>query len=579
MKVIDRTVSSDVLVIGGGLAGCLAALEAKEVLGQKGEVAIVDKGYLSRSGQSAFAAGIWTFFDPDQDDMGLWLEEIVTSGEYLNDQMWCRQLYEVGHIVARKLDHWGEDLKTRIFEKDEKGSMIRRQSRGHHYTRHVVINSLPMMSVLRKQLVQAGVKIYDRIMVTDLFSDKDGIAGAAGFNYREGVTCLFTAPAIIAASAGSSFKTTYMGVRNLTGDLQAAAFDHGAAVTNMEQFYSNTVARDFDIHGLNLYVGVGGRFINGLGREFMWDYHPLLGSRANLQNLAVSFAREVDEGRGPISLDITKATAEDQALCRKILPESFKIWDRGGVSPFAKAVPWMVALRGTCAGGGGIKIDLDCRTSLKGLYAAGDICWIGPHGVYSFGGINIGFTSVSGYIAGQKAAQYRKSLGTAVQPVIAKEELKARLHGRMAPLTRAKGVQPEEAVRHLQECIVPYQTAYLKSAQTLNQADARLTNIEKEEVPALVARSSHDLVKAIEVENMAKLAKLMVHASIIREESRGFHFREEFPFTDNEHWLKLIILRKGPGGEISVSMEEVETPFVKPSEQRSLPPGVKKQKA
>src|SRR4030042_2189220 len=110
MKVIDQKISSDVLVVGGGLAGCLAALEAKETLGNDVQVVIVDKGLISRSGQSPFAAGIWTFFDPDQDDMDLWLEEIITSGEYLNDQLWCRQLYETGHGVALKVDHWATEL-------------------------------------------------------------------------------------------------------------------------------------------------------------------------------------------------------------------------------------------------------------------------------------------------------------------------------------------------------------------------------------------------------------------------------------------------------------------------------------
>ena len=281
-----------------------------------------------------------------------------------------------------------------------------------------MINSATMMAVLRRKLIEKGIRIHDRIMMTDLFCDEDCTLGAMGFDYQQDLTYVFAAPAVVVASAGAGFKTTYMGVKNITGDLQAQAFEQGAVLTGMEQFYSNTVARDFDIHGLNLYVGVGGRFINGKGEEFMWDYHPTLGNRANLQNLAVAFSQEVDAGRGPISFDITLASEEDRALCRKILPESFKIWDRSGTSPFAQAVPWMVALRGTSAGGGGLKIDLDCATNIKGLFGAGDICWMGPHGVYSFGGINIGFTSVSGYVAGQRAAAYRKSSGRDAPPPI-----------------------------------------------------------------------------------------------------------------------------------------------------------------
>ncbi|MFB3885987.1 MAG: FAD-dependent oxidoreductase [Thermodesulfobacteriota bacterium] len=576
MKTIDQKITGDVLVIGGGLAGCLAALEAKEALGREGRVVIVDKGFLSRSGQSPFAAGIWTFFDPDQDDMGLWLEEIVTSGEYLNDQLWCKQLFELGHVVALKLDRWARELGQSVFLKDEKGRMLRRQSRGHHHSRHVMINSLPMMDTLRQRLIQKGVEIYDRIMITDLSCNPEGMSGAAGFNYQQDTPHLFFAPAMVLAASGSGFKATYLGHRNLTGDLQVAAFEEGAALTNMEQFYSNTVARDFDIHGLNLYVGVGGRFLNGLDQEFMWDYHPELGNRAPLQYLTVAFSHEVAEGRGPIHLDITRASQKDQDLCRQILPESFRIWDRAGVSPFSAKVPWMMALRGTCAGGGGIRIDLDCQTTVKGLYAAGDICWIGPHGTYSFGGINIGFTSVSGYVAGEKAAQYRKSLGPVDETRPLEKELKERLRQRMAPLTRSGGKAPEEALLLLQEAIVPYTVSYLKSAQTLNQALSRVSVLEKEQVPNLEVHSAHDLVKAIEVENMIKLSRMMLQASLLREESRGFHFRKEFPYTDNEHWLKRILIKEGPEDTLITETEEVDTPFVKPKELRSLPPGVKR---
>ena len=576
MKVIDQKISSDVLVVGGGLAGCLAALEAKEALGNDGKVVIVDKGFISRSGQSPFAAGIWTIFDPEQDDMNLWLEEIITSGEYLNDQPWCRQLYETGHVVARKVDRWATELGKSVFVKDDKGKMIRRKSRGHNYTQHVVINSLQMMDTLRQKMIQSGVKIYDRIMITDLFCNKDGVTGVAGLNYRLDTTHLFTAPAVILAASGSGFKATYMGHRNLTGDLQVAAFDQGVTLTNMEQFYSNTVAREFDIHGLNLYVSVGGRFLNRLDEEFMWNYHHL-GSRAPLQHLAVAFSHEVAEGRGPITLDITKASQKDQELCRQILPESFRVWDRAGKSPFTTKIPWMVALRGTCAGGGGLKIDLDCRTNMRGLYGGGDICWIGPHGTYSFGGINIGFTSVSGYVAGQKAAQYRKSLGQDVETKVPQKEIKARMHQRMAPLTRKNGKTPEEGLRLLQEIIVPYQVAYLKTAQRLNDALSKLNALERDLLPSLIARSSHDLVKAVELENMVKLGKLMVQSSLLREESRGFHFREEFPKTDNEKWLKRILIQKGPNDTLLTTTEEVDTPFIKPKEARTIPPGVKKE--
>jgi succinate dehydrogenase/fumarate reductase flavoprotein subunit len=179
-------------------------------------------------------------------------------------------------------------------------------------------------------------------------------------------------------------------------------------------------------------------------------------------------------------------------------------------------------------------------------------------------------------VAGQKAAQYRKSLGQDAETKVPQKEIKARMHRRMAPLTRLKGITSEEGLRLLQEIIVPYQVAYLKTEQRLNEAYSKLEALEQDLLPILMARSSHDLVKAIELENMVKLGRLMVQSSLLREESRGFHFREDFPETDNEKWLKHILLQMGPDGKTLTTTEEVETPFIKPKEARSIPPGVKK---
>jgi succinate dehydrogenase/fumarate reductase flavoprotein subunit len=285
-------------------------------------------------------------------------------------------------------------------------------------------------------------------------------------------------------------------------------------------------------------------------------------------------SNEVAEGRGPIYLEIPHASQAEQDLCRKLLPQSFKVWDRAGVSPFAAPVPWMPVLQGTTSAGGGIKIDLNCSTNVNGLYAAGDICWIGPHGTYSLGGINIGFTSVSGYWAGQQAAQFRKFIGNE-QAEVPKTDISQRLGHRSAPLTCTKGESPEEAILLLQKFLFPYDIAYIKDRTKLTQALSGIEALEADIVPRLSAASLHDLVKAIEIENMAKIAKLMLQASLAREESRGFHFRKEFPYTDNENWLKLIMLQKESDGRVGITTQAVATPFVKPKAARSLPPGVK----
>lgn len=123
MKEVNRVIDCDVLVIGGGLAGCLAAISARETLGTDSTVVIVDKSKISRSGQSTFAAGIYTVFDPAEDDLDDWLEEIVHAGEYLNDQPWCRQLFENSLRVASNIDNWGTSYGKTVFLHDEQGGL------------------------------------------------------------------------------------------------------------------------------------------------------------------------------------------------------------------------------------------------------------------------------------------------------------------------------------------------------------------------------------------------------------------------------------------------------------------------
>ncbi|MBI4318443.1 MAG: FAD-binding protein [Chloroflexi bacterium] len=571
MREVNETINCDVLVVGGSLAGCSAAIAAKETLGSDSRIVVVDKAKTSRSGQSPFAAGIYTVFDPQEDDLQQWMEEIVSTGEYLNDQLWCQQLFEHSFRVANNIDTWGQSYGKVVFVRDENGRILRRRSRGHIHTRHNVINSLQMMDTLRRKMVEVGVKIVDRVMVTDLLGAENGVRGALGLSYWDDRTLSFKSKATVLSASGCGFKSIFLGHRNLTGDLLAAAFDVGARFAGMEQFHTNTGCKDYDIHGLNLYVGVGGRFLNGLGEEFMWRYHPVLGNRARLQDLVLSFCREVQEGRGPIYMDITRASEADEALCRAILPESFRLWDRAGVSPFKQKVEWVPSFKGTTASGGGIKVNLKCESNVPGLYGAGDLTWIAPHGTYSFGGINIGYTAVSGDLAGRHAAAFARE--TKESGEVSRTEIKEILTRRMISLKNVRGISPEEAVDQIQRAIIPYEVSYLKTPASIARAQQRMEEIEGEILPQVRSGSSHELVKAIEANSMVKVAKMMLAASLVREESRGFHHRVDFPLTDNEKWLKRVILQNDGRGGLDITTEQVETPYVQPKEAYSSPPG------
>jgi succinate dehydrogenase/fumarate reductase flavoprotein subunit len=568
----DEVAKSEVLVIGGGIAGTAAAISARRA---GADVTLVDKAVVARSGQSTFAAGIYAIYFPEKDNLDDWVEEMIDLGEYLNDQAWVDLLWEKNYQAAMELDRWGTEYGRQIFERDEKGKFIRRKSRGHIKTFHSIMNSIPMMETLKDKAIDLGVRIIERVMVTDFIRNKDRVIGALGFNPQNGKIYLFQANALIAAASGAGFKSAFMGHKNLTGDVLAAACRIGVAVQNMENVCSNTCARHFDIHGLNLFVNVGGKLTNGQGEEFMWKYRPDLGNRARMQDLTLAFCQEVEMGRGPIFMDLTSTSKGDQALCRKILPETFATFDAAGINLFAQKIEWMPAFMGTLNSGGGIRIGLDCATNLSGLFAAGDITPEPPHGTYSYGGVNIAFSHVSGIIAGERAADFAKREGEAWDNRNTKEDIRDGWERTLAPLKQISGIDSKEVIFHIQSKIIPKEYGYLRNQTTLEEGLSTLRSILKEEIPNLRARDPHELMRCLEARNLAEVGELILKAALYRKESRGWHFRKDFPYSDNKNWLKWVILtRQGEG--IKIEEVPVPTPRKSPLTEITVPPGVRR---
>jgi len=135
----DEVVKTEVLVIGGGIAGAAAAIAARKA---GAHVVLVDKAVVARSGQSTFAAGIYAVCFPERDNLDDWVDEMIDLGEYLNDQAWVDLLWERNYPIAMELDRWGTEYHWPILERDEKGNYVRRKSRGHIKTFHCIMSRL-----------------------------------------------------------------------------------------------------------------------------------------------------------------------------------------------------------------------------------------------------------------------------------------------------------------------------------------------------------------------------------------------------------------------------------------------------
>ncbi|MBI4317375.1 MAG: FAD-binding protein [Chloroflexi bacterium] len=553
--MISKTIDTDILVIGGGLAGCEAAIKAKR---EDNTVVLVDKGYVSRSGASPLAAGAINICLPE-DDKDVWLREIVQRGEYLNDQEWVKLQLENGYPLAMEIDAWGGAYGYEVLERDEQGALLRKQARGNINTRTCVVNALPMMQTMRRKALERKVTLVERVMVTDLVMEGDRVVGAIGLGYRDGNVYLFRAKSVVLAASGCGFKSFMIGHRNLTGEAQVMAYEAGAILRNLDQAMSSSTSRACDVHGLSLMVGLGGRYLNSLGEEFMWKYDPELGSRARLTRLTVGMAHEAAAGRGPLYLDLTRIDGPGQKLLRKIVPEAFRAFASLNIEPFARPMEWIPAFEGSLYHGGGIHIDTACASNLPGLYSAGDTTCTPEHGTWSITGLNLTFCTVSGDIAGRSAADYARQ---AAPPRLGKADAREKVARLLAPLDRPQGESADEIIYGIQEAIIPYEVAYIRSDDSLQKALGKIEGIRDGAVPWIKAGSLHELVKAIEARSMASVGEMIVKSALYRKESRGFQHRTDYPLTDNDDWLKWIMLQRGENGKMWVWGEAFPMPYV-----------------
>lgn len=546
----------DVLVIGGGPAGCFAAIKAKEAGADS--VVLVDKGWVGKSGCATFGAGSLKAFLPDLDDFDTWFGKAVEAGHYLNDQKWTEiHLAGVGECI-RELDAWGVE-----FERNQDGTYRRIEGQGSSEDRPIptlMFHGPQLMGRLRRAATRAGVTIVDKTMMTQLFRDENNpiaIAGAAGFHVESGSFCAFPARATVLTTGGQSYKSHYAYHKMVTGDGHVMGLEAGADVGNYEFSLHHLSYADFDTTGMNVLQGLGGRFLNGDGSPFMHLYDPEHGDHANLNYLSAGMALEVRAGRGPIFMDHTSFGPDEMALFSRVLPIMYRAFDRGGLivdGRISRPLEWLSVNSGNVGFGGGLHIDVQCRTNLPGLFAAGDATDGPAAGVEGYTAYAIPFAMTSGSRAGTSAADWARESGGAGGTLAGRSSLRlsrmeiARARERLlAPLKRQVGVDPEYVVLRLQEILFPMEVYILRTGDRLREALSALEELKASAVPRLKALDSHYLRMVIEVANMVRCGELFLRAALARTESRGSHRRLDYPFSDNDHWLKWQLFREQEG--------------------------------
>ena len=532
---------ADVLVIGGGFAGCFAAITARE-MGL--DVLLVDKAYAGKSG-AGYAAGMgFMVYNPE---WGLNLDDcmnaINTKGEYLNNREWTEIVFRDSLKVYNAMVSWGVDCpieeETQLVKDFLPFGIVR-------------IKRRKTTPIFRRQAEKSGVKIMDRVMITDLLKAGGAVVGAAGFPMDREELYVFRAKAVIVSSGYNSFKPAGAEISCLTGDGEAMAYRAGAEITCKEFLDSGN-------YGMLPYPAWrGGRGSRACFRNYIdGEGKKLETHRQDEADLSLDLA--IHSGRGPILWDLDSATPEDVARMRIRMQSSDAMesermgFDPGNGGKFVQA-------GGGAAGAPNAQtsgiwpVNTKCATKIPGLFVAGECCGTRYLGSYHPApGFGLTGSGVTGIRAAQGAAEYvtKRKL-----PAVDEDAL-ARIGSDIySPLDRPTGFNSRWVTQVLQNTMIPYFILFVKHEKRLKAALSYVEFLRDHLVPGLIAKDTHELRLAHETKNMVLHAEMILKSSLFRKESRGQHYREDFPKRDDPDWLAWVVMKETGGG-----MDVTKTPI------------------
>lgn len=551
--------SCDVLVIGGGTAGTMAALTAAE---HGASVLLLEKAHVRHSGALAMGMdGVNNAVVPGRAEPDDYVAEITRANDGIVDQSTVRQTATRGFAMVQRLESYGVK-----FEKDEHGEYAVRQV--HRSGSYV----LPMpegkdvKKVLYRQLrrreMRERIRIENRIMPVRVLTSGGRAVGAAGFHTRTGRFVTVRAGAVILATgacgrlglpASGYLYGTYENPTN-AGDGYAMAYHAGAELTGIECFQINPLIKDYNGPAC-AYVAnpFGGYQVNRHGERFgESDYWS--------GQMMAEFAAEVASERGPVYLKLSHLPEESVSALETILhtterPTRGTFHAGRGHDYRTHDVEMHISEIGLCGGhsASGVRVDDHARTTVPGLYAAGDLACV-PHN-YMIGAF------VFGDLAGADAARHR-----AYEGELPADQLHEAHELVYRPLRHPDG-PPQPQVEYKLRRFVNDYVAPPKSGARLSLAVEHFERMHAD-IAAMGARTPHELMRCAEVGFIRDCAEMAARSSLARTESRWglYHERTDHPKTDDEGWLHHLDLRKSAAGAMEFTARPV-APYLVPVDE------------
>lgn len=566
MQVSMNEITTDVLIVGGGSAGAMAAIKARMA---GADVLAVTKGpWPSGNSTKALSGYAAAFGHADsRDNPDVHFADVVRNGIGLCNQRLVRKWVDSICALTEEMTGWGLDL----IRNGEKYHQIPWE--GHTYPRmvnHHRETGKYLMKSLSERSDALGIRALSHNVVGGLFKSRDRVAGAWTFDYRTGTTHIIRCKAVIMATGGlGALYPVGDNVGAVTGEGYALAWEAGAELIGMEfGHYLPTPIFPEKMRYTSVFIPfVNGllneseaRLLNGRGERFMLHYFPDKGEKGHCsEELSRYISQEIVEGRGGshggVYFDV--ARVPDSFRHGERYGRLFELADRAGVDLRREPLELVTYPHDLV---GGIRIDEFGRTNVPGLYAAGEAAG-GSHGASRFGGSALSDCLVFGAASGTDAAAL--SAGKKLQPPLSQDDLDA-VQGKLSAWISRDGEDSaavfarirDLAFRHLNMVRTP-----AGLGEMLAQADA----IVRDALPRMAAKSdtlkeSYGRIrKAIEAEGAVRTCALIATAALERRESRGGffggHYRTDYPLRDDTNWLKNIVLGKS-GEKITVHHEQ-----------------------
>lgn len=538
---MTEIIHHDVITVGGGLAGLRAAIGLADLC----DVAVISRVHPVRShsvaAQGGINAALGNHPEGQDDSLERHAFDTIKGSDYLADQPPVELMCQEAIPLVYEMEHWGVPFSRfpdgRIAQRPFGGGAFPRTCYAADRTGHVLLHTL------YEQAVKKNITIYDESKILRLATADGRLSGLAALNLATGRVVGFSAKATIMATGG--YGRVYLRSTNAlinTGSGIALAYRAGVPIKDLEfvQFHPTS------LYGNNILItegarGEGGYLINRLGERFMERYAPESMELAPRDIVSRSIQTEIDEGRGfqneYVLLDLRHLGAEK---IKSRLPGIREICnDFSGIDPIEAPIPIQPGQHYSM---GGIEVDQDCRSPLPGLYAAGECACVSVHGANRLGGNSLLETIVFGKVAALTVAadlEYLPSPDkTAIEKAVREVEKELCQIAERPP----DGITYAVIRDRLRE-MMSDKVGIFRCREGLQEAMKILGELKEKAQKVITpggipTRHFHQgLVNAFEIGLMLDLGEIIAAGALRREESRGSHFRTDFPHRDDARWL------------------------------------------